>query len=137
MSFITKRKILFGDCDPAGFIYTPRVSYFVVESVHEFLADVLDGPAVRRILDMGILPPVRKLTIDFLRPLVWDDVIEIEVNVIKLTQHSFEFTILGRTSDDELAFQSNLTQVCVSPETKRPVELPEELRNALSKRLNG
>jgi len=32
--FIVHRKILFGDCDPAGVLYTPRIGYFVVEAVY-------------------------------------------------------------------------------------------------------
>lgn len=27
------RTILFGDCDPAGVVYTPRFSYFAVEAI--------------------------------------------------------------------------------------------------------
>jgi acyl-CoA thioesterase FadM len=36
MPFKTTRTILFGDCDPGGVIYTPRVAHFVVEATHEF-----------------------------------------------------------------------------------------------------
>ena len=30
-------QVMFGDCDPAGIVYTPRISYFVIEAVHDFL----------------------------------------------------------------------------------------------------
>jgi acyl-CoA thioesterase FadM len=37
------RKVLFGDCDPEGIVYTPRFSYFAVEPVHEALNVFVKG----------------------------------------------------------------------------------------------
>ncbi|MBX7224218.1 MAG: hypothetical protein K1Y36_30165 [Blastocatellia bacterium] len=88
--------------DPGGIVYTPRVSDFIVEATLDFLACKLRGPAVRRIFEMGIWPPARALA------------------------------IVARKSTGETAFTAQLTQVCISPETKRPVVIPEELRSALS-----
>ena len=61
--FVIRRRIRFGDCDPGGVIYTPRLSYLIVEAVLDFLASRLGGPAERRIIDMGIFPPARSLSI--------------------------------------------------------------------------
>ena len=47
MPFITTRTVLFGDCDPAGIVYTPRIAYFVIEAIHEFLSDRLGGEGLR------------------------------------------------------------------------------------------
>ncbi|ABC30154.1 predicted thioesterase [Hahella chejuensis KCTC 2396] len=132
MSFTTKRTILFGDCDPAGIVYTPRVSYFVIEAVHEFLTHKLGAPGIREILDMGILPPARAFSMEFLAPMAWDETISIEVRCKELTTTSFSFFVEARNHANEVTFRSTLTQVAVSPETKRPVPLPPRLRGALS-----
>ncbi|MBU6955383.1 acyl-CoA thioesterase [Hahella sp. HN01] len=132
MSFMTKRTILFGDCDPAGIVYTPRISYFVIEAVHEFLSHKLGAPGIREILDMGILPPARALSIEFLAPMAWDDVIDISVSCKELTTTSFSFLVEARNHADEISFRATLTQVAISPESKRPVPLPQRLREALS-----
>lgn len=129
--FKIRRRVLFGDCDPAGFIYTPRIAYFVVEATHEFLSVRLGAPAVRRILELGILPPARALSFEFLSPLTWDDEIDIHVAVAEVRSHSFSFAVEALTSKGYPAFKAQLTQVCVSLETKRPVEVPETLRRAL------
>jgi YbgC/YbaW family acyl-CoA thioester hydrolase len=131
MVFTTKRTILFGDCDPGGIVYTPRVTYFVIEAVHDFLAHVLGGPGVRELFAMGILPPARALSIEFLVPMIWDEVIDIEVSCEELKTTSFTFLVVGRKSSGEVAFRATFTQVCVSPESKRPVPIPEPLRRAL------
>ena len=129
--FKVRRRVLFGDCDPAGFIYTPRIPYFVVEATHEFLSARLGAPPVRRILELGILPAARALSIEFLSPLTWDDEIEIHVTVSEVRSHSFSFAVEAINSKGLPTFKAKFTQVCVSPETKRPVEVPEELRRAL------
>lgn len=132
MAFTTRRTILFGDCDPAGVVYTPRISDFVIEAVHEFLAEALGGPAVRELFELGILPPARALSIEFLAPMTWDEVIQIEVTCAELKTTAFTFAVAARKADGDTTFTASLTQVCVSPESRRPVPLPDALRRALS-----
>jgi acyl-CoA thioesterase FadM len=42
------------------------------------------------------------------------------------------YSIVGYLASGEKAFVARLTQVCISPETRRPVHIPEALRRALS-----
>lgn len=133
MPFRTRRVILFGDCDPGGVVYTPRVAHFAVEAGLEFLSDALGGPAARRLFAMGILPPARALSIEFLHPMAWDDAIDIDVAVEKIGEHSFTLSMLASNGEGRHTFRAAITQVAVSPETRRPVPLPSELRAALDK----
>lgn len=129
--FIIRRRVRFGDCDPAGVIYAPRSAYFVVEAVLDFLSERLGGPAERRILEMGILPPARALAIEFLKPLAWDNEVEIHVSVLEFRTHAIRFSVVGYVNDEK-ALVAELTQVCLSPQTRRPVEIPGTLRELLS-----
>ena len=133
MPFTTTRTILFGECDPAGIIYTPRVADFVVEAVHEFISHLLGGPAVRQLFAMNILPPARALSIEYLIPMAWDDVITIEVSCKEAKTTSFTFSLVARNASDQVTFQSLFTQVCVSPVDKRPIPIPDALRRALGR----
>ena len=96
MPFTTTRTILFGDCDPAGIVYTPRIAYFVIEAIHEFLSDRLGGEGLRKVFAMGILPPACALSIEFLSPMTWDEVISIEVGSEAPGTTSFGFVVEGR-----------------------------------------
>ena len=135
--FRTRRVILFGDCDPGGVIYSPRVAHFVVEAGLDFLSFALGGPAARRLFAMGILPPARALAIEFLHPMIWDDEIDIEVSVERVGEHSFTLLVSGSNVEDRTTFRGSITQVTISPETMRPVPLPPELRAALEKAQAG
>jgi acyl-CoA thioesterase FadM len=131
MPFRTGRVILFGDCDPGGVIYSPRVAHFVVEAGLDFLSYALGGPAARRLFAMGILPPARALSIDFLHPMTWDEKIDIDVSVEKIGEHSFTLSVGATNAEGKATFRGSITQVTISPETMRPVALPAALRAAL------
>lgn len=132
MPFTTNRIILFGDCDPAGIIYTPRVANFVVEAAQEFASTILGGPALREMFAMGILPPARALSIEYLAPMTWDDQIVISVTPGEPKTTSFTFLVSAMGRNNQEVFRASMTQVCVSPETKRPVAVPERLAQALA-----
>ena len=137
MPFRISRVILFGDCDPGGVVYSPRVAHFVVEAGLAFLSYALAGPAARRLFSMNILPPARALSIEFLHPMVWDESIEIEVSAERVGEHSFTLLLTASNAEGSKTFRASITQVTISPETKRPVPLPFELRAALERTQNG
>ncbi|NBF04008.1 acyl-CoA thioesterase [Pseudomonas sp. Fl5BN2] len=130
-SVIIKRKVLFGDCDPEGVVYTPRFSYFVVEAVHDALTVWLSGPGLRTLLGFNLLPPARAFTLEFLHPVTWDDELSIKVSVSSVGLHSFTFLVEGNLTPDVMAFTSSLTHVCISPVTREVIEVPLQLRALL------
>ncbi|MFP8780155.1 acyl-CoA thioesterase [Hydrogenophaga sp. RWCD_12] len=133
LPFKSRRTVAFGDCDPGGAIYTPRACHFVVESILDFQSWILGAPAARTIFEMGILPPAKAISVEFASPLAWDDVIELEVTCSAVGETSFSCDVAARRLGGELAFRARLTQVCVSPESKRPVAIPLVLRAALER----
>lgn len=128
--FSIKRRVRFGDCDPGGVIYTPNVGFYVVEAVRSFMDSILEAPMERAILDMGILPPARAISIEFESFMKWDDEIDITVSVKDVGTSSFTFSILGHFGATRV-FSSKFTQVCVDPESNRPTPIPEKLRELL------
>ena len=128
--FIVKRKVRFGDCDPGGVLYTPRISYFVVEAILDFIAECFGAPAEKSILDLGVLPPARAFKVEFLKPMAWDDALEMRVSLQEIRTSAFVFTVNGFVQSDNV-FTAELTQVCIDPETKHPVEVPAKLREVL------
>jgi acyl-CoA thioesterase FadM len=112
LSFVCHRTILYGDCDPAGWVYTPRVAHFA-----------------------GLLPPARQLKIEFITPLTYDDKIGLMVTVLRVGRTSFACQVEATRDNGAIAFQAELTQVCIDPTTKRPVSLPDSIRHQLQRHL--
>ncbi len=130
--FLVHRRVRFGDCDPGGVIYTPRLSYFVVEAILDFVSHRLGGPAEKRLMDLGIFPPARSFTLEFLSPLEWDAEIEMQVRVAEMRTHAIKFVVDGYLESGEKTFAAELTQVCVDVDDRKPVPIPNILRAALS-----
>jgi 4-hydroxybenzoyl-CoA thioesterase len=134
--FIHRRRVLFGDCDPGGIIYTPRVAYFVVEAGLEFYRARLGDGAERRMFAMGIAPPARALSVEFFKPMTWDDELEVEVSVKEIRTHAIVLSFVGRVVGNKV-FAAEITQVCTSKESMRPTPVPKELRDALLMAADG
>ncbi len=130
--FVFTRKVRFGDCDPGGVLYTPRIGYFVVEAVLDFISACLKVPAEKGILELGVLPPARSLKVDFLKPMAWDDDVEIHVSLKQIGRSSMVFSVNGFVLANKV-FEAEIAQVCVNPESKLPVSVPTKLREALEK----
>ena len=131
MSFEQERKVLFGDCDPAGILYTPRIANYLVEASLAFLTARLGAPAERTMFDIDISLPARALKMDFLRSMTWDDIVRVGVDVAELRSRSFTLAIHGRNENDESAFEGQLTMVCISTKTRKAVSIPDRLRSVL------
>ena len=130
-SIVIKRKVLFGDCDPEGIVYTPRFSYFALEATHEVMEVLLGAPSINALKGLGVLTPVRAFDLEFLSPATWDDELNLTVSVSNISEHSFTFRISGSIESGRSVFVSKLTYVTVSNNSKEKVKVPETLKSAL------
>jgi 4-hydroxybenzoyl-CoA thioesterase len=82
--FAVKRIVSWGDCDPAGIIYTPRAFDFATEALEAFWRDVIgvNWMDLNWVRHMGA--PTVRAECDFIKALKPDMAIEIEVRVLKL-----------------------------------------------------
>lgn len=126
-----RRTILFDDCDPAGVVYTPRFSHFAMEAIFTALDEWLGAPGLRNLM-AEIAPPVRSMSFELLRALTWDDEINMKVTVAGLRTHSFTFLVEGFMDDGCQAFTANISHVCITPDAREVVPIPELVRNHLS-----
>lgn len=125
------RKVLFGDCDPEGIVYTPRFSYFALEATHEAMSTMLGAPFISALKDLGVLTPVRAFDLEFLAPVTWDDILQINVLVSEIGQHSFSFHVEGFIQENAKAFSADITYVTVSSASRKKQRVPDALINAL------
>ncbi len=128
--FTLKRRVRFGDCDPGGVLYTPNIGFYVVESIQAFMDHLLMAPFERAVLDLGVLPPARKLSVEFLSFMKWDDELDISVYVKAIGTTSYTLGVDASCLGTPV-FTAEFTQVCVDPNTRRPVPIPALLKSAL------
>ena len=129
--FTQSRTVLFGECDPVGIIYTPRIADYMVEASLSFLSHKLGQPAERFISGLGIAIPARVLNVEFLKPMTWDETIDIEVHLADMGSSALTVSVTGRNASQDKTFTGQITMVCISLLQGRPVTVPEEMRRSL------
>src|SRR5687768_15392447 len=87
--FVVRRRVKWGDCDPAGMVYTVMFSEFVISTAELFYASLLGGPAYTVMTAMGCTTPTRALSFDFRHSLSVDDDFEITVRVADVRNSTY------------------------------------------------
>ena len=75
--------------------------------------------------------PARNLTVDFLRPLTWDDEIEVRASLVEMRTHAYTVQVNALNASAEVAFSGRVTQVCVGHKSKKVEPIPDRFREAL------
>ncbi|MGI9234283.1 MAG: acyl-CoA thioesterase [Woeseiaceae bacterium] len=131
--FVQNRRVLFGECDPAGVLYTPRICEYIIEGALKFVSDCLGEPFERYVFAQNLSLPARNFNVDFLKPLTWDDDIEIRAGLFEIRTHAYTVQVTAFGASGDIAFSGKVTQVCVDREGKKIAELPAEFRDALQR----
>ena len=127
--FIWQSRIRFGDTDASGRVFYISLLRHFEAAEHELLRS-LGCPYTSFQAPKVDFPRVR-VECDYTSPLVFDDVIDIEVTVERVGRSSFTFGFaVGVTG--RLAARGKLTVVAMDPHTRKSTPLPEALRAALN-----
>jgi acyl-CoA thioesterase FadM len=131
LPFTVRRRVRWGDCDPAGVVYTGMFGDYVISTV-ELFYEYLTGMPANQIRDLhGFGTPTRALEFDFRGWLTPDDDFDMVVTVGEIRTRSFVLDITARKPDGHEVFYSKLTPVCVSKKGRKAIAIPEILRPRL------
>lgn len=133
MSFTMTQKVLFKHCDPAGIVFYPR--YFeMINDCTEAFFDTRLGHPFETMHQPGGVPTARINTV-FKAPSRHGDILQIELQCIRLGRASLDLKFTGRCGQ-EIRFEAESTLVYVDDEGK-PQSWPTALRNALETDIKG
>ncbi len=128
---VIRRRVKWGECDPAGVVYTVVFSEYVMSAAELFYGALFQTTPQRAKDAQGFGTPTRALAFDFQRSLRPDDEFELTVLVAAIGRSSYALEITARTLPGEGVFSARLTPVCVASHERRPIELPDAFRAAL------
>lgn len=130
---IIRRVVRWGDCDPAGIVYTPRFLDYTVSAYEAFISLMLGGP-MHSIKKYGVGFPVRGVELDFCSPLPVDAQFDMEVRVGEIRSRTFDIHITATRviatpqQSKQIAFLARISPVTVDEASWTAVSLPEALR---------
>ncbi|AHB05299.1 MULTISPECIES: acyl-CoA thioesterase [Pandoraea] len=129
--FVVRRQVRWGECDPAGVVFTASFSDYVI-SVAELFYGALFGGTPQAVKHRhGFGTPTRALEFDFRRSLWPDDAIDVTVDVIDIRNRTFTLQMTARKADGDIAFVARLTPICIRRGVRESIDMPAVLRHAL------
>ena len=133
-----RRRVKWGECDPAGVVYTVRFSDYVISAFELFMRHLLDGAFQGAKDEHGFGTPAKALSLEFLASLRPDDEFEMTVLVADIRNRTFDLDIDGRDLDGKVLFRGRLTPITIKRgDRSRAIELPAMLRERLESYRNS
>lgn len=132
--FLHTRRIIWGDTDGAGIVYTPRVGHFAMEAVEAWFLDrlTIDWLQINAVQRIGT--PFVRLEIDFKSRMSPPDMISTRVILEKAGRSSLNFRITCRIADTgRLCWEALMICVFVSNETYRSIPVPPHYVDAVQR----
>jgi acyl-CoA thioester hydrolase len=121
-------RVYYEDTDLAGVVYYANYLRFIERGRTEALRDLgVDQTALKR--DRGLVFVVRRLTIDYLAPALFDDLLEIRTRVSRLRGASLEMAQEVWRGETCLC-RAAVTVACIDA-AGRPRRLPGDVRDRL------
>lgn len=123
-------RVYFEDTDAGGVMYHGNYINFCERARTELLLDC--GYTNRDIQqDLKILFVVRHLDAHYLKPLFLEDKVDIYTSLHHIKNSSMVFNHVIK-KDDVIAFEVDVTLVCVDAHAVKPVKIPDEIKARFS-----
>jgi 4-hydroxybenzoyl-CoA thioesterase/acyl-CoA thioester hydrolase len=131
MAYVTNRRVEFRDTDAAGVMHFSGFLVWMEEVEHEALRSV--GLSVLSHSSDGSLSwPRASVSCDFVSPVRFEDVVDIQVRVERLGEKSVTYAFEMRHGANQVA-TGRMTAVCcrLSPGAMTSVTIPPDVRRKL------
>jgi YbgC/YbaW family acyl-CoA thioester hydrolase len=124
--FSTSILVRFGDLDPAGIAYYPRLVNFLHEAFEDFFSGHVGRPYPEVFRD-GLGFPTVKVEMEFLSPVHYGDRVRVRVTVEHIGRTSVRIRYEGDV-EGKSVFRARNTLVVVDMKTFRPTPLPSPFK---------
>ncbi len=115
-------RVRYGETDQMGYVYHGNYPAYIEIGRLEWLRDL--GISYKDMEAEGIMLPVYALSIRYIQPAYYDDVLEITTSIKKLPSVRIEFQYEIRNQKKELITTAETTLVFLKKETRKPTRCP-------------
>lgn len=125
------RTVSFGDCDPAGVVFTPNYGRFVFDAIEVWLRRTIGVSIHEQLRDEEVGTPVRSIQTDLLYPLKPADRFLTRIWVKHIGRASFTLMAAGENERGRRCFNGEMTCVSTLRLKRAVVDLPGHYRAAM------
>ena len=125
-------RVYFEDTDSAGIVYHASFLRFMERARTEWLRSLgFELPAVRE--EHQALFTVSRMHIDYLRPALFNDMLDVSIALTRIGGASFLLDQRVRRSPEELLCRADVRIACVDANTLRPRPIPHAVLTELKR----
>ncbi|MEX1024216.1 MAG: thioesterase family protein [Planctomycetota bacterium] len=126
-SFLTQQKVRFGDVDPAGIVYYPKV-FDLIHEAFEDLWDVHVGKRYYHLIGEERLGfPLVNSQVDFVSPMRFGDRPVVRITCFHVGRSSLGLRYVFEV-DDRVCVDARMTVCCIQLDELRAVPIPDAYR---------
>jgi len=130
----TKIRVRYGETDQMSYVYYGNYAqYFEVGRV-EWLRAL--GVSYKSLEDSGIMLPVIELTINYIKPAVYDDLLTVTTKLSKKPLVKIEFDFEVHNEKNELLTTGFTRLVFMDMKRNKPIKGPEYLLDQINSQFN-
>jgi len=126
-----RRRVKWGECDPAGVVYTAVFADYVIAAAELFYGALFGTTPQRAKSEQSFGTPSKALSFEFIRSLRPDEEFDMAVRVAEINLRTYVLDIAATTPQGAPVFNARLTPVCVARPERRSIVIPPAFRQAL------
>ena len=134
--FSRERFVRWGDCDPAGIIYAPRVYEYALETLEEFYMEILGSSWMDLKVGAIVGTPVLRAEIEYIRPLVPEQQFMVSIDIRDIGDSTVTYEMYGIDDSGIRYFRVKVVMCFISQESFESTEIPDDIRKGLLKYLS-
>lgn len=120
--------VRWGDCDPAGIVYTPNILGYAIEAVEAWYAAALGESWPQIIATRGLSTPMVHVSLDFSKAMRPGDAIRVGVEVTKIGGATLTFAVQGVDAGGDPTFIAKIVSCFIDDAAYKAVPIPPDLR---------
>jgi 4-hydroxybenzoyl-CoA thioesterase len=136
MTFIKPYLIRLSHCDPTGFVFYPNYFHIFNALVEDWFYEALEIPFDVLLMERRLSLPTVRLETTFSKPTRMGETVDFWLTATHIGRTSLRLT-MGVDKNGENRVRMNRTAVCISQETDRPIDIPEDVRQKIADFMRG
>lgn len=128
-----RRRVKWGECDPAGVVYMVNYGEYVVSAYEILMAELFGEDFQKAKARHGVALPAKAFKIDFNASLRPDDEFTMTVEISDIRTRTFDALVRGSGADRTNLFLATLTLISVRPAERSAMVLPAALVQKLER----
>lgn len=124
-------RVRYGETDQMGVVYHGNYAQYLEMARIEWLRDL--GISYKELEASGVMLPVVNLSVKYLKPAMYDDILTVIVKLKKIptVRIIFDYEILNQNG--ELLSEANTVLAFMDGATKRPIRCPKSILSKIVK----